>query len=213
MAERVKRWSNLVVGMVAGIALVISCGDHMRPGDATSPPSDMSSPASAGSCCTIDGPIAIQQPVAVTAAADGLAVSGTVAVSGIGSAVNIAGPVDVNVASPVSIAGPIKTITAETDAHQLQSGSVFPAAFAWALLAKGPFVLTDAALQYTTSSAAPQIAVVSGTDCGSAATSTFQMAFNATTPLHGGRIFVPSGSVLCATTSGNTIIWSGYATY
>lgn len=219
MKNRVKRWSSVAAGIAAGVALVVSCGDQTRQSGAEG---DMSVGGSGGGACsgtcTVAGPITLQQPVAVTASdalpvSGSVAVTGAVAVSSVAAPVKVAGPVDVNVAGPVTVAGPVKAITADTDVHQIQGGAVYGASNTWLLLTKGPFVVTDLALQYTTSTAAPRIAIVAGADCTNASYSSYQLGFSGTAPMHGGRIVVPSGSVVCATTDGNTVIWSGYAPY
>jgi hypothetical protein len=107
MKSRIEKFSGIGIGVIAGIALVVSCGDKMEHGAAQQ---DMSiSGSGGGTCsgsCTVTGPIAVssvQQPVTVSG---NVGVSGSVAVSGIASPVSIAGP--------INVAGPLKVITADT---------------------------------------------------------------------------------------------------
>ena len=215
----------IVVGFIGGVAAVMSCNNtalvlaDQDMGGTCGAACTISGPITVSS---VEQPVnvQVQQPVAVTAsqplpvslsdpnpvpvsvsAPNPLPVSGTVAVSSIASPVSIAGPVDVNVqAQSLTVTQPVKTITADTDKNQLQSGQ-----FGSNTPVKGPLVLTD-----VIGSGGFQIQVGTGSTCPPTTVSFTTTSQPATS---GMRIFIPSGSVGCLTSGGGQTAWMGFIPY
>jgi hypothetical protein len=121
-------------------------------------------------------------------------------VSSIASPVSIAGPIDVNVqAQSLTVTQPVKTLTADTDKNQLQSGQI-----ASNTPIKGPLVLTDVV------GGGFQLQVGTGTTCPPTTVSFSTSGQNQTS---GMRIFIPSGSVCCISGISGLAAWMGFIPY
>jgi len=228
----------IVVGFVAGIAAVVSCGNTAL----VIAQQDMG-----GSCagsCTVSGPIAIQQPVnvqvqqpvAITASSplqvslsdpnpvpvsvsapnplpvsvpNPLPVSGSVTASGTVAVSSIA--------SPVSIAGPVDVNVQAQALTVTQPVKTITADTDKNQLQGGsagagvtPFVKGPFVITDLTNSPGNSANV----SIGAAATCPGNlMTINVQSPgIHGTRIFVPAGGVACDD-GGNPIQWSGFVPY
>jgi hypothetical protein len=208
MSRKIDRFLSVGVGVIGGIALVVSCGDRMKH---LSAQEDMSSPNCGGSC-SVSGPISIssvQQPVTVTAEKP-IPVSGDVRVSG---TVGVSGSVAVSgIASAISVAGPLKVITADSDANQLRNiffGGTATAALT--LLVKGPFVITDLQMDENSQDSA-NVFIGVGVDCSSSLSMPRRFGVSSPRTQHSGRIVVPAGYVACGN-GGAPAMLSGFVPY
>jgi len=126
----------------------------------------------------------------------------------------VSGSIDVN---PVTIAGasvPLNVRTADTDASRLVSGFV-PTSASNTVVVTGPVVITDVRPD-SNGSAVFQIGT--GATCPPSAPHYFTVNTAASTgavnTIHGGRILVPAGSVLCVSSSTNgEVLWAGFKPY
>ncbi|WP_394830441.1 hypothetical protein LVJ94_28440 [Pendulispora rubella] len=98
------------------------------------------------------------------------------------------------------------TVTADTDVSRIRQGYAKPYQVQ---LVNGPFILTDLAVRGSTSDIS--VHIVPGSTCS---TSGDPILYTDTTPHHGMRIAVPTGSVACITSnSSNGTAWSGFIPY
>jgi hypothetical protein len=105
-----------------------------------------------------------------------------------------------------------RMVTADTDLAQLSSGTV-PSPGASTLVVTGPFVLTDVV-------PAPQgqatLTLGPGTSCPLTGATTWLLQLsnlNGVENIHGARLPVPSGSVVCGTATNGPMLWSGFKPY
>ena len=98
------------------------------------------------------------------------------------------------------------TVTADTDLSQIRQGYARPYQVQ---LVNGPFILTDLAVRGPSSDIS--VYIVPGSTCS---TSGNPILYADTTPHHGMRLAVPTGSVACITSnSSNGTAWSGFIPY
>lgn len=110
----------------------------------------------------------------------------------------------------------MKTLTNDTDIAQLQSGTISTPG-ASALITQGPFVLTDVMVSGIIDNQ-NTVDIGTGTTCPvTVGAPTISFIVYGSTPMHGGRIVVPAGSVACISAVGtdtvNGTVWSGFKPY
>ncbi|MBI5481687.1 MAG: hypothetical protein HY906_22715 [Deltaproteobacteria bacterium] len=193
MSSKLRMVMYALAGVCGGVVLVLSCDSGPGPANA------QSDAGGGGACgtCVVEGPIAVQ---------------GTVAVQG-----------------PVTVQDPIRTKTPDADVDQLQRGVTVPSRFSAKQLLEGPFVLTDAHTQSAETFVFHVIPV--GGNCvgfnslGSGDAKVLALVHTATStsgtavanPIHGARLPVKSGEVLCVVSSDSNgaaaVYWAGFVPY
>jgi hypothetical protein len=202
---------SATVGAVAAIAFLLSCGETGTDVQAA----DGGSSACSGEC-TVTGPVAVTGEVSV---------AGTVPVSIATTVpVSVEGTVPVSVAGAITVAQPVQVKTADTDATRLVGGTVDFVGTAGEKVADGPLVLTDLLALQTFEPSQLQAVNLYIDDSDPRDCHGFErsialvvMGTGRATDMHGARLLVKAGAVLCGRHSTGTappvFSWSGFRPY